>query len=71
MKAIEASNIVVMLDMYGVIKSANKNFLNVTGYSEGQIKGMNHNKLVPAFYRDSDQYKAFLAPTKARADRER
>lgn len=59
MKAIDASNIVVMLDMYGVIKSANKNFCDVTGYSKGQIKGMNHNKLVPAFYRDSDQYEDF------------
>lgn len=59
MKAIEASNIVVMLDMYGVIKSANKNFCDATGYNQGQIKGMNHKKLVPPYYRDSQQYKDF------------
>lgn len=59
LKAIDKSNLVVVMDIDGVIKSINKNFSISTGYSESDVKGMNHNKLVPKDYRGSMEYSYF------------
>ena len=45
LKAIDKSNLVVTMDMDGVIRSVNKNFSIATGYSENGVKGMNHKSL--------------------------
>ena len=54
MKAIDSSNIVVTMDIDGVIKSSNQKFNKLTGYSNP--KGVHHSKLVPADYRESLEY---------------
>jgi len=59
LKAIDNSNLVVMMDMDGVIRSVNKNFSISTGYSENGVRGMNHSKLVPKDYRESMEYSYF------------
>ena len=63
MKAIDSSNIVVTMDIDGVIKSSNQKFNKLTGYSNP--KGVHHSKLVPTDYRESLEYDNFWRQLKS------
>lgn len=59
MKAIESANIVVTMDMDGIIRSANKNFLQAIEHTTSSIRGLNHKFLVPLYIRESQEYVDF------------
>lgn len=63
MKAINSSNIVVTMDMHGIIKSANEKFSKLTGYYNP--KGIHHSKLVPTDYSESLEYHNFWQKLKS------
>jgi len=63
MRAIDRSNIVVTMDMDGIIRSSNQKFNKLTGYSNP--KGTHHSKLVPADYRESLEYHNFWQQLKS------
>ncbi len=63
MKAIDNSNIVVTMDMDGIIKSANDKFGKLTGYYNP--KGTHHSKLVPKDYKESLEYDNFWRQLKS------
>lgn len=63
MKAINSSNIVVTMDMHGIIKSANEKFSKLTGYYNP--KGIHHSKLVPTDYNESLEYHNFWQKLKS------
>jgi len=41
--AIEASNIVSKTDVYGIITFVNEEFCNISGYTQEELIGANHN----------------------------
>ncbi len=43
----------------GTVQTANANFLNLMGYTLGEVKGRHHTLFVPPAERDSDAYRAF------------
>jgi methyl-accepting chemotaxis protein len=59
--AIGKSQAVIEFNMDGSILTANENFLNVLGYSLGEIKGRHHSMFVDASDRDGAAYREFWA----------
>ena len=57
--ALSRSQAVIEFRPDGVILSANANFLDLMGYTEGEIVGRHHSLFVPAEERDGEAYKAF------------
>ncbi len=57
--AINKSQAVIEFDMEGMILTANKNFLDLMGYSLSEIKGVHHSIFVDKDYKESSEYKAF------------
>lgn len=56
--AINKSQAVVEFNLDGTILNANPNFLDVMGYSLGEVQGKHHSMFVEPAYRDSAEYKA-------------
>jgi methyl-accepting chemotaxis protein len=61
LEAINRSLAVIEFALDGTILTANKNFLDVLGYSLDEISGKHHSMFVPAEERDSAEYRAFWA----------
>ncbi len=59
--AIGKSQAVIEFSMDGTIRSANPNFLSVTGYRESEVIGRHHSMFMPEAERASAAYKAFWA----------
>ena len=59
LKAIDKSNLVVMLDMDGYILSANKKFCNTMMCTEKELKHKQHKRMVSKEYADSLEYHEF------------
>ena len=59
LKAIDKSNLVVMLDMDGYILSANKKFCNTMMCTEKELKSKQHKRMVSKEYADSLEYHEF------------
>jgi methyl-accepting chemotaxis protein len=59
--AIGKSQAVIEFNMDGTIITANDNFLNVLGYSLGEIKGRHHSTFVDGAERDGAPYREFWA----------
>lgn len=57
--AIDKSQAVIAFNMDGTIITANKNFLDTTGYSLEEIKGKHHRMFVDPAYAASDDYRSF------------
>ncbi|MFK7735811.1 MAG: methyl-accepting chemotaxis protein [Pirellulaceae bacterium] len=57
--AISKSQAVIEFELDGTIRTANENFLAVTGYSLSEIKGSHHSKFVDSEYANSHEYKRF------------
>ncbi len=59
LKAIELTNGVIEFELDGTIITANQNFLHAVGYSENELAGVHHRKLVDSEYAQSEEYKQF------------
>ena len=59
--AINKSQAVIEFKLDGTIVTANKNFLDATGYSLDEIRGKHHGMFVDAAERDSSAYREFWA----------
>lgn len=59
MDAINASNIVVVFDIKGIILSVNDRFCELTGYEKDEIVGQHHSLLVPREIATSQEYRHF------------
>ncbi|MDF2183026.1 methyl-accepting chemotaxis protein [Neptuniibacter sp. CAU 1671] len=59
--ALYRSQAVIEFNMDGTIRTANDNFLNVMGYTLGEIQGSHHSIFVEKKYADSKEYKDFWA----------
>jgi PAS domain S-box-containing protein len=59
MQAINASNIVVVLDAKGNILKVNENFCNLTGYSKQEVEGLHHARMVRKDVARSKEYREF------------
>lgn len=57
--AIDSTNASMELDLDGNILSANKNFIEIMGYSEAELLGKHHTLLVDPSYSKSNDYKLF------------
>jgi len=57
--AINLSMATIEFNTDGVILNANKNFLDLTGYTLSEIQGKNHRIFCDKAYTDSDEYKNF------------
>lgn len=57
--AINATQAVIQFSLDGIIQSANDNFLNVMGYSRGEVVGKHHSIFVEPADAQSEQYKMF------------
>lgn len=57
--AIDTSNASIEFDLEGNILSANKNFLEIMGYNEGDLLGKHHRILVNPGYSESRAYQLF------------
>ncbi|MES2106022.1 MAG: PAS domain-containing methyl-accepting chemotaxis protein [Pseudomonadota bacterium] len=57
--SIDKAQAVIEFDMSGIILDANKNFLDVMGYSLDDIKGEHHKIFVESNYAASPEYKKF------------
>lgn len=57
--AVDSTNASIEFDLDGNILSANKNFLEIMGYSEAELIGKNHTVLVDPAYSKSNAYKLF------------
>lgn len=57
--AINRAQAVIELDLDGTIRTANKNFLDVFGYSLDDICGKNHDQFCDPDYAQSDEYRDF------------
>jgi len=57
--AIGKSQAVIEFNLDGTVLNANENFLNVLGYSLGDIKGKHHSMFVDLNYKQSVEYKMF------------
>ncbi|WP_298916571.1 PAS domain S-box protein [uncultured Roseobacter sp.] len=51
----------VVYDLDGTIVEVNDNFLNILGYSEGELIQQNHRKLLNPIFAKTDDYKKFWA----------
>lgn len=58
-KAIDRVQAVIEFNMDGTIIKANKNFLDVVGYTLDEIKGQHHSMFVEPEYKQSAEYRAF------------
>lgn len=58
--AIDKSQAVIEFGVDGIIRTANKNFLDAMGYTLPEIQGKHHGMFVEAGYRDSADYRHFL-----------
>ena len=56
--ALQKTNSIAEIGLDGKILAANANFLNIVGYSEGELVGRNFSMLVPADERDSETQKS-------------
>ena len=59
LEGISKSNLVVTLTMDGYVETANPNFCNLMGCSEGQIKKQPHSRMVTPEYAKSKEYLEF------------
>lgn len=59
LKAIDKSNLVVMLDMEGYILEANNQFCSTMGCKEKELKNQLHSRMVPKDYAKSKEYVEF------------
>jgi methyl-accepting chemotaxis protein len=59
MTAIDTSSARIVFDPDGRVLEANKHFLDLMGYTLGELKGEHHTRLVPEAERDSAAYRAF------------
>lgn len=59
--AIERSQAVIEFAMDGTILHANKNFLNVVGYSLAEVRGQHHRMFVDPDQQASAEYQEFWA----------
>ncbi len=59
--AINRSQAVIHFEMDGTIISANKNFLDVVGYTLEEVQGRHHSMFAPAGLAESPEYKEFWA----------
>ena len=57
--AINLSQLVVEFNLDGTIVTANKNFLQATGYTLEEVQGQHHSMFVEDSYKDSAEYHAF------------
>jgi methyl-accepting chemotaxis protein len=57
--ALDRSQASIEFGLDGTILAANRNFLDVMGYSLDEIRGRHHSMFVEPGYRDSAEYKAF------------
>lgn len=57
--AVDSTNATIEFDLDGNILSANKNFIEIMGYSETELIGKNHTVLVDPSYSKSNAYKLF------------
>lgn len=57
--AVDTTNASVEFDLEGMILSANKNFLDIMGYSKEELIGRQHSFLVDPSYAASQKYKGF------------
>src|SRR6185312_15698856 len=57
--AINRSNAAIEFDFDGVIKSVNKQYLEMTGYSEGEVIGKHHSMFVEKGYEKTKEYQEF------------
>ncbi len=57
--AIDKSQAVIEFGVDGIIRTANKNFLDAMGYTLPEIQGKHHGMFVEAGYRDSADYRHF------------
>ena len=60
-EAIKKSQAVIEFRMDGTVLTANKNFLDVTGYSLAEIEGQHHSMFMLPGERDTAAYRAFWA----------
>jgi len=63
--AVGTTNASIEFDLEGNILSANKNFLEIMGYTEADLIGKHHRVLVDPSYSNSNAYKAFWNSLKA------
>ncbi len=61
MQAINKSQAVIEFQPDGTIITANDNFLNLLGYSIGEIQGRHHRMFIDSDYAASDEYQEFWA----------
>ena len=57
--ALDKSQAVIQFNLDGTITEANKNFLDVMGYSLDEIKGKHHSMFIDPTYRSTADYKNF------------
>ncbi|BDC48039.1 methyl-accepting chemotaxis protein [Bryobacterales bacterium F-183] len=57
--AIDRTQAVVEFNMDGVIQTANRNFLDLMGYTLEEVKGRSHSMFVSPAYKLSDDYRRF------------
>lgn len=60
-EAISRSQSMIVFTAEGVVLDANTNFLDVMGYTINEIRGQHHGMFVEPGYRDSTEYRDFLA----------
>ena len=61
LRALDASLSIIEFDPDGTIIAANRNFLDMIGYSLDEIRGKHHRMLVDPVYANSAEYKEFWA----------
>jgi methyl-accepting chemotaxis protein len=59
--AINRAQAVIELSLEGIVQTANENFLDVLGYSLGEIRGKHHRMFVDDAYARSPEYRQFWA----------
>jgi methyl-accepting chemotaxis protein len=57
--ALDRAQAVIELDLKGTVIDANRNFLDLTGYSRDEVRGRHHRMFVDPEYAASEQYAAF------------
>lgn len=59
--ALNRSQAIIEFSLDGTVIDANKNFLDVLGYTIEEIRGQHHSMFVDPIYRQSPEYRAFWA----------
>lgn len=59
LSAIDRAQAVIQFNMDGTIVSANQNFLDVMGYTIGEVQGKHHSMFADPEYAKGDEYKTF------------